>query len=157
VVYDRTMLFGSGVLVRGVRTLALSAVVALAPVLKAHHSFTAEFDMHRVVILHGTVTRFEMTNPHGWITLNVKNDNGETMEWQIELSSPDFLEKSGWKRDLVKVGDFLTIEALRAKDGTRTAAANVITLADGRKMRGGAPVAPEEELPPPRDASGSSK
>jgi len=158
VVYHRTMLFGSRVLVPGVRALALSAaVVALAPVLKAHHSFTAEFDMHRVVILHGTVTRFEMTNPHGWITLSVKNDNGETMQWQIQLSSPDFLEKSGWKRESVKVGDFLTIEALRAKDGTRTAAANVVTLTDGRKVRGGAPVAPEGELPPPRDASGSSK
>lgn len=133
------------------------ALGTLAPIAVAHHSFTAEFDLHRVVILHGTVTRFEMANPHGWITLSVKNDNGETMQWRIELSSPDFLERSGWKRDSVKVGDSISIEALRAKDGTRTAAANVVTLTDGRKVRAGAPVAPEEELPPPRDASGPPK
>ena len=117
----------------------------LVPVAEAHHSFTAEFDLHRKVILHGTVTRFEMANPHGWITLSVKYDNGEPMDWRIELSSPDFLERSGWKRDSVKVGDFITVDALRAKDGSRTAAANIVTLADGRKVRGGAPVAPEEE------------
>ena len=132
--------------------LALSVFIfALVPAAEAHHSFTAEFDLHRKVILHGTVTHFEMENPHGWITLSVKYDDGGTMDWRIELSSPDFLERSGWKRDSVKVGDFITVDALRAKDGSRTAAANIVTLADGRKVRGGAPVAPEEESP--RDAA----
>jgi hypothetical protein len=129
--------------------LFCAATICGAPSISfAHHSFTAEFDVHRRVILHGTVAKFEMSNPHGWITLDVKDDDGRTTQWLVALSSPEFLLRSGWKRDSLKVGDDTTIDAVRSKDSPHTVAANVVTLPDGRKVRAGAPISPGDEAPP---------
>jgi hypothetical protein len=103
----------------------------------AHHSFAAEFDAQKPVTLKGTVVKWEMINPHGWITLAVPGDDGQTTQWMIETSNPNGLMRLGWSKRSLKFGDEITVEAFRAKDGSNTANAATVTLADGRKVFAG--------------------
>ena len=103
----------------------------------AHHSFAAEFDAQKPVTLKGTVVKWEMINPHGWITLAVPGADGKTTEWMIETSNPNGLMRLGWSKRSLKFGDEITVEAYRAKDGSNTANAATVTLADGRKVFAG--------------------
>ena len=115
---------------------ALAAVGNTNPTL-AHHSFAAEFDAQKPVTLKGTVTKWEMINPHGWITLAVSGPDGTTTQWMIETSNPNGLMRLGWSKRSLKFGDEITVEAYRAKDGSNTANAATVTLADGRKVFAG--------------------
>ena len=117
--------------------IALTAVLgAVAPAV-AHHSFAAEFDAEKPVTLKGSVVKWEMINPHGWITLAVPGADGKTTEWMIETSNPNGLMRLGWSKRSLKFGDEITVEAYRAKDGSNTANAATVTLADGRKVFAG--------------------
>jgi hypothetical protein len=108
-----------------------------------HHSFSAEFDAQRPVTLKGTVAKWEMINPHGWITLDV-TDGGKTTHWMIETSNPNGLMRLGWTKNSLKPGDEITVDGFLAKDGSSTANAAQITLADGRKVFAGSPTTPQE-------------
>jgi hypothetical protein len=103
----------------------------------AHHSFAAEFDAQKPVTLKGTVVKWEMINPHGWITLAVSGPDGTKTEWMIETSNPNGLMRLGWSKRTLKFGDEITVEAFRAKDGSNTANAAAVTMADGRKVFAG--------------------
>jgi hypothetical protein len=103
----------------------------------AHHSFAAEFDAAKPVTLEGVVVKWEMINPHGWITLDVAEPDGKTARWMIETSNPNALMRLGWTKNSLKPGDMITIDAYRAKDGSNTANAARITLADGSKVFAG--------------------
>ena len=108
----------------------------------AHHSFAAEFDAEKPVTLAGVVVKWEMINPHGWITLDVPEPAGGTTRWMVETSNPNGLMRLGWTKNSLKQGDEVTIEAYRAKDGSNTANAARITLADGRSVFAGSPDTP---------------
>ena len=103
----------------------------------AHHAFAAEFDFELPVTLHGTVVKWEMINPHGWITIDVTGPDGQTTQWMVETSNPNGLMRLGWTKDTLKAGDEVTIDAYRAKDGSNTANAARVTLADGRQVFAG--------------------
>ena len=109
----------------------------------AHHSFAAEFDAEKPVTLKGTVVKWEMVNPHGWITVDVTGPGGEKVRWMVETSNPNGLMRLGWTKNSLKPGDLITVEAYRAKDGSNTANAARITLADGRSVFAGSSLNPQ--------------
>jgi hypothetical protein len=114
------------------------AIVALASTRAlAHHSFAAEFDFQKPVTLKGVVVLWEMINPHGWITIDVKGEDGKTARWMVETSNPNGLMRLGWTKRSLKAGDEITVEGYLAKDGSNTANAATVTLADGRKVFAG--------------------
>jgi hypothetical protein len=111
----------------------------------AHHSFGAEFDFEKPVTLQGVVVKWEMINPHGWITVDVAGRAGEKVRWMVETSNPNGLMRLGWTKNTLKAGDQITIEAYRAKDGSNTANAARVTLADGRRVFAGSATTPQEK------------
>jgi hypothetical protein len=114
------------------------AIVALASTRAlAHHSFAAEFDFQKPVTLKGVVVLWEMINPNGWITIDVKGEDGKTARWMVETSNPNGLMRLGWTKRSLKAGDEITVEGYLAKDGSNTANAATVTLADGRKVFAG--------------------
>jgi hypothetical protein len=122
--------------------LALSSVLCGGPA-QAHHSFAAEFDADKPITLQGKVVKWEMINPHGWITLSVTTGDGKTSEWMVETSNPNGLMRLGWTKNSLQPGDEITVEAYMAKDGSNTANAARITLADGSKVFAGSPGTPQ--------------
>ena len=118
------------------RFVLLSAGVLLAAVLPvaAHHSFAAEYDAKAPVEFDGVVTKVEWTNPHAHFYVNVTGPDGKVVNWNMELASPNMLTRNGWKRNSLKEGDKVHVTGSRAKDGTPTAAASLITMPDGRRF-----------------------
>ena len=115
----------------------------------AHHSFAAEFDAEKPITLKGIVVKLEMVNPHGWITIDVKGADGKTAQWMIETSNPNGLMRLGWTKRSLKPGDQITIEGYRAKDGSNTANASRVTLADGQKVFAGSSLTTTPATPGP--------
>ena len=115
-----------------VMVAVLGLLVTSSPVL-AHHSFAAEFDASKPLKLTGTVTKLEWTNPHTWFFIDVKGTDGKVTNWGFEMGSPNGLMRAGWTRNSMKVGDIVTVEASRAKDGSNNANAKSVTLASTGK------------------------
>lgn len=103
----------------------------------AHHSFDAEFDRNQPVKLTGSVTRVDWGNPHIWVFIDVKDESGKVSNWGVEGGAPNALFRNGWRKDSLKVGDIVTVEGSRARDGSLRANANRVTLPDGRRVFAG--------------------
>lgn len=127
----KTTIFGGLVTV-------LILVAVPAPVF-AHHSFAAEFDGKKQISLAGVVTKVDWVNPHAYIYIDVKGEGGAVVNWGIETGAPNMLYRQGWRKDDLKVGDMVTLDAFVAKDGSHTAAAFQVKLPDGRKVFAGTP------------------
>lgn len=98
--------------------LAISALCLLGQgAALAHHSFAAFFDPARMIKIHGKVTDFHFTNPHGTIGLEVTGSDGKVQQWRAETNAPVVLMRRGWSRDSVKPGDIITIEGWASRDG----------------------------------------
>ena len=117
------------------RLLIASALVMgfAAPAL-AHHS-PAAFEATKTVTLTGTVKDFRWQNPHSWIDVMVPNGKGQDVLWTVELTSPTYLVKSGWKSTTLKAGDKVTVVGRPLKTGEPGSAIFMsVTLADGRTL-----------------------
>src|SRR5437016_2161656 len=114
----------------------LGLLVAVLPAV-AHHAFVAQYDPSKSTTLRGVVTKVEWTNPHARFYVDVKDTSGKVTNWNLELASPNALRRLGWTRDILKVGDEVSIFVAPAKDGTKMANARTVTLSDGRKMVAG--------------------
>jgi hypothetical protein len=115
--------------------VAFAAVGSLPAVpAMAHHSFAAEFDANKPVKLTGTVTKVEWMNPHAYFYIDVTDETGKVVSWGLEMGSPNGLMRQGWHRNSMKVGDVVTVEGSRAKNGAFIANAKTVTLASGERL-----------------------
>ena len=112
-------------------------VVATATSAIAHHSFVAEYDIDQPVVLSGTVTKLEWTNPHAWIHMDATGPDGTVAEWEVELGSPNTLIRYGWNRNKVQIGETLTVDGYLSRDGLKRINSKIITLADGTRYEAG--------------------
>jgi hypothetical protein len=108
-------------------------IFAASP-LSAHHSFAAEYDSSKPVEFKGIVTKLDWMNPHVYFYVDVKTGDGKTVNWACEAGNPNALARRGWKKTSLKAGDEITVKGFQAKDGTFTANARSIVLADGTKV-----------------------
>jgi hypothetical protein len=120
-----------------VALVVLGAGMLLTPVM-AHHSFSAEYDSKKPVTLKGTVTKVDWMNPHVYFYLDVEDDAGNVANWALEMGPPNGLQRSGWTRSTMKVGDVVVVEGTLAKDGAKQANARSVTLASTGKRLGAA-------------------
>src|SRR4030095_1040658 len=98
--------------------------------------FAAEFDAKKPGKLTGKVTKIEWTNPHVWFYFNVKDEkHGEVTNWGGELGPPHLLQRRGWRRDTLKIGEEITVNGSLAKNGSKRVNARQV----GMKERGGRP------------------
>jgi len=117
--------------------VVLCVALLSAHTLTAHHSFDAEFDRNKPVTLKGSVTRVDWGNPHIWVFLDVTDDAGKVANWGVEGGAPNALFRNGWRKDSLKIGDTVTVEGSKARDGSLRANANRVTLPDGRRVFAG--------------------
>src|ERR1700676_2492075 len=82
----------------------------------AHHAFSAEFAPNRPVKLKGTVTQWELVNPHSWIHIDVKNEDGTVTNWMIEGGSPNALLRLGLNKGSLPPGTEIVVEGYQGKD-----------------------------------------
>jgi len=107
-------------------------VLTLQTPAAAHHSF-AVYDHTRTLTLHGTVTKFQWTNPHAFLELDVKQPDGTTKHYSVELTSINMMQRVGWRSNMVKAGDQVTAVVAPLLSGEGVGLGLEVTLADGTK------------------------
>ena len=113
--------------------IGIGLALNTAPVF-AHHS-TAMYNMSTPVTVTGTVKRFEWTNPHAYIYIVAKDEQGKEVEWAIELMSLNHLKSYGWSRNTVQPGEVISCTGGQAKSGLPAMLSSVIKLGDGRVIK----------------------
>ena len=100
----------------------------------AHHG-TNMYDMPHPTTITGVVKRFEWTNPHAYIYLDVKDEKGNTVEWAVEMMALNHLKSYGWSRNLVQPGDVISCTGGAARSGAPAMLSSIIKLPDGREIK----------------------
>jgi hypothetical protein len=132
----------------GIFVAAVMLLITVVPAI-AHHAFAAEYDADQPVTLKGKVTKFEWTNPHARFYIDVADAKGVVTNWNLELASPNVLKRNGWSSKILQIGDTVTVEGSRAKDGSKMANARVVTLANGQRVFSGLQGADAPNAPNP--------
>jgi hypothetical protein len=112
-------------------SLAL-AILMVAPAF-AHHSF-AVYDHNRTLTLRGTVTRFQWTNPHGFIEMDVPQTDGSMKHYSVELTSINMMQRVGWRSNMIKPGDKVQVVVAPLLSGEPVGLGLEVVLADGKTM-----------------------
>ena len=123
----------------GLFALTLIVAAALTTPLWAHHSFAAEYDSKQPVNLKGAVTKVEWMNPHVYFYIDVRDEQtGKITNWAFEMGAPAVIQRNGWTRNSMKIGDLVVVEGTRAKSGAPHGNARSVTMAStGKKLGAG--------------------
>jgi hypothetical protein len=120
-----------------VRLIVALSLLLTATSVMAHHSFSSEYDSNKPVTLKGLVTKVEWQNPHVYFYINVKDEtSGAMANWALEMGAPSGLQRQGWTRNTLQVGDQVIVEGSRARNGTNLA--NARSVSKGGKKLGAA-------------------
>lgn len=104
---------------------------------QAHHSFAVQYDGSKPVTITGWITKVEWTNPHVYFYMDVEDEQGEVENWAFEMVAPIVLEKRGWTRNTLAIGEEIEVEGFLARDGSRLAsAAGLHVLRTGERFSG---------------------
>ncbi len=116
---------------------ALLVCLALLPArIFAHHSVTAEFDPTKEFTVTGVLKHVDWTNPHIYVWVDVKGEDGKVVTWGFEGNPPGLLHRAGVTKDVFKVGEVVTVTAMAVKDGTKNLGfGKVYKYADGHEIR----------------------
>jgi hypothetical protein len=128
--------------------LALIAAAG-APVL-AHHSF-AVYDHTRTLTLKGEVSKFQWTNPHGYLEIDVKQKDGSIRHFSCEMTSINMMTRLGWRSNMIKGGDLVTVTVAPLLNGDPAGLLLDVTLPDGRRLEPGVPAVGTFKRTPPEE------
>lgn len=118
-----------------IRSLIAAAALAMSSLpAMAHHSFAAQYDANKPVTLKGVVTKVEWTNPHARFYIDVTDESGKVVNWNLELASPNYLKRAGWSSTSLKLGDEVLVEGSLARSGASMANARLVTFPDGTRV-----------------------
>jgi hypothetical protein len=115
-----------------IKSMALALALVAGPAL-AHHSF-AMFDMKKEATVQGVVTDFRWTNPHAWMLVDAPGPNGSKVNWSFEMTSPNNLVLSGWRRSSLKPGDKVTVTYHPLQNGKSGGALVKVVLPDNKVL-----------------------
>ncbi len=119
-------------------TLALGAGLATSGA-QAHHSFAAQYDSKQPVKMSGVVTKVEWTNPHVYIYIDVQGATAEqSINWGFEMGPPHMLQRAGWKKNSLAIGETIEVDGWRARDGSNTGNARRVVRATNGEVLGAA-------------------
>lgn len=118
--------------------LALGLVAACGAPLIAHHSFAAEYG-NEPANLKGAVTKIEWQNPHVFFYIDVRDEQTDKVtNWALEMGAPAVIQRNGWKRNTMKIGDIVIVTGTKAKNGKPLANARSVVMAStGQKLGAG--------------------
>jgi hypothetical protein len=125
---------------QSVLALAIAAIAGIgAGVAEAHHSFAAQYDSGKPVNLTGVVTSVEWTNPHVYIYIDTTDPKTRKVtNWGFEMGPPHMLQKAGWKRNSLKIGEVVVVDGWLARDGTKHGNARKVTRKSTGEVLGAA-------------------
>jgi Family of unknown function (DUF6152) len=106
---------------------AVGSLVMFSGSAMAHHG-VAGYDMTKTISLHGTVSKFDWSNPHVVVYVDGKNEGGEMQHWTIEFASPVHMVRAGWSKSSMKTGDDITIETHPSRNGAPVGISSTITF-----------------------------
>ena len=118
--------------------LALMGCAVAATPVAAHHSF-AMFDNTRSITLHGKVSKYQWTNPHGYLEIDAEQPGGGTRHFTLEMTSINMMTRGGWSSRTVKSGDTVTAVVAPLRDGRKGGLLLELTLPNGKHMLPGVP------------------
>jgi hypothetical protein len=113
--------------------IAAASLLLMAMPLRAHHG-NAAYDEKNPITIKGTVTEFAWVNPHVQIYLDVKDDKGNVAHWSVETYSPGKLVRAGWTKEIVKVGDLVSINLVPARNGSPVGFLHKLVLPSGKEL-----------------------